>query len=91
MQTWLLWGGHCRLKIKLVGSGQAAQQGGSSGKGGNKDGDRWMAECADCGEEGDLLCCEVLQPAGCCMPDVLVSCPRRSSVATEHLVTSHPV
>lgn len=52
---------HCRLKIKLPGGGQAAQQGSSGGKGASKAGpDRWMAECADCGEEGDLLCCEVL-------------------------------
>ena len=44
----------------MPGSGQAGQQGSSAGKGANKDGlDRWMAECADCGEEGDLLCCEV--------------------------------
>ena len=50
----------CRLKIKLTGSGQSSQQGSASGKGANKDGDRWMAECADCGEEGDLLCCEVM-------------------------------
>lgn len=51
---------HCRLKIKLSGSGLAAQQGSNARKGASKDGlDRWMAECADCGEEGDLLCCEV--------------------------------
>ena len=53
-------GAHCRLKIKLTGSGQSTQPGSSGGKSTNKDGDRWMAECADCGEEGDLLCCEVL-------------------------------
>lgn len=51
---------HCRLKIKLPGSVLAAQQGSTAGKGASKEGlDRWMAECADCGEEGDLLCCEV--------------------------------
>ena len=25
--------------------------------------DRWSATCARCGEEGDLLCCEVRAPA----------------------------
>lgn len=54
----------CRLKIKLSGSsgsGQANGQGSSSGRGskGGGEHDRWMADCADCGEEGDLLCCEV--------------------------------
>ncbi|KAL3155881.1 hypothetical protein ABBQ32_012881 [Trebouxia sp. C0010 RCD-2024] len=48
-----------KLKIKLPGSVLAAQQGSTAGKGASKEGlDRWMAECADCGEEGDLLCCE---------------------------------
>ncbi len=52
----------CRLKIKLGGgsaNGQASGQS-SNGKGSKEGHDRWMAECADCGEEGDLLCCEVI-------------------------------
>ena len=66
VQTWTLHlqlAPTCRLKIKLAGSsasGQANGQGSSASKGSQKEGpDRWMAECADCGEEGDLLCCEV--------------------------------
>lgn len=48
-----------KLKVKL-GGGSANGQGSNSGKGpqGGSGHDRWMAECADCGEEGDLLCCE---------------------------------
>jgi len=48
------------------GSGQGSNNSGKGAQGGNGKGsqggsghDRWMAECADCGEEGDLLCCEV--------------------------------
>ncbi|DBA80639.1 TPA: hypothetical protein ACH3X1_007887 [Trebouxia sp. C0004] len=48
-----------KLKVKLAG-GSASGQGSNRGKGPQRGGghDRWMAECADCGEEGDLLCCE---------------------------------
>ena len=40
-------------------SGKGAQGGSGKGSQGGSGHDRWMAECADCGEEGDLLCCEV--------------------------------
>ncbi|KAL0037869.1 hypothetical protein WJX79_002900 [Trebouxia sp. C0005] len=48
-----------KLKVKLGGA-SASAQGSNNGKGpqGGSGHDRWMAECADCGEEGDLLCCE---------------------------------
>ena len=44
-----------------LGGGSASGQGSNNWKGsqGGSGHDRWMAECADCGEEGDLLCCEV--------------------------------
>lgn len=49
-----------RLKVK---AGNAASSGDDTAQ------DHWDAECADCGEEGDLLCCEVCcsyVPAACC-------------------------
>ena len=82
----------CRLKIKLSGSsgsgqanGQGNGQGSSSGRGskGGGEHDRWMADCADCGEEGDLLCCEVclltLLLLGSCPPCTVFACQSVSS------------
>ena len=40
-----------RLKVKLGGSSAKSDDDMAQ--------DHWDAECADCGEEGDLLCCEV--------------------------------
>lgn len=48
-----------RLKVKLGGGSGAASAANSSKSDDDMAQDHWDAECADCGEEGDLLCCEV--------------------------------
>ena len=48
-----------RLKVKLGGGSGAASAANSSKSDDDTAQDHWDAECADCGEEGNLLCCEV--------------------------------
>ena len=50
--------------MKLGGGSGAASAANSSKSDDDMAQDHWDSECADCGEEGDLLCCEVSCCAG---------------------------